>query len=114
MEANMIPLSFNEIQLLVAAAVFVLGFLLILIGALVMVTRSYSREVRTLAAHTARLGQKGIAQDVTGLVNSATELVASINGLVKTASGIGLFLITLGIAMMAAAYWIIQQIPWTV
>ena len=110
----MIPLSFNDIQLLIAAAVFVLGFLLILIGALVMVSRSYSREVRTLAAHTARLGQKGIAQDVTGLVNSATELVASINSLVKTASGIGLFLITLGVAMMAAAYWIIQQIPWTI
>lgn len=109
----MIPLSFNDIQLLIAAAVFVLGFLLILIGALVMVSRSYSREVRTLAAHTARLGQKGIAQDVTGLVKSATELVASINSLVKTASGIGLFLITLGVAMMAAAYWIIQQIPWT-
>ena len=53
----MIPLSFNDIQLLIAAAVFVLGFLLILIGALVMVSRSYSREVRTLAAHTARLGQ---------------------------------------------------------
>jgi uncharacterized membrane protein len=110
----MIPLSFNDIQLLIAAAVFVLGFLLILIGALVMVSRSYSREVRTLAAHTARLGQKGIAQDVTGLVKSATELVASINSLVKTASGIGLFLITLGVAMMAAAYWIIQQIPWTI
>jgi uncharacterized membrane protein len=110
----MIPLSFNDIQLLIAAAVFVLGFLLILIGALVMVSRSYSREVRTLAAHTARLGQKGIAQDVTGLVMSATELVASINSLVKTASGIGLFLITLGVAMMAAAYWIIQQIPWTI
>lgn len=110
----MIPLSFNDIQLLIAAAVFVLGFLLILIGALVMVSRSYSREVRTLAAHTARLGQKGLAQDITGLVKSATELVASINGLVKTASGIGLFLITLGIAMLAAAYWIIQQIPWTV
>ncbi len=110
----MIPLSFNDIQLLIAAAIFVLGFLLILIGALVMVSRSYSREVRTLAAHTARLGQKGIAQDVTGLVNSATELVASINGLVKTASGIGLFLITLGTAMLTAAYWIIQQIPWTI
>jgi uncharacterized membrane protein len=110
----MIPLSFNDIQLLIAAAVFVLGFLLILIGALVMVSRSYSREVRTLAAHTARLGQKGIAQDVTGLVKSATELVASINSLVKTASGIGLFLITLGVAMMGAAYWIIQQIPWTI
>jgi hypothetical protein len=110
----MIPLSFTDIQLLIAAAVFVLGFLLILIGALVMVSRSYSREVRTLAAHTARLGQKGIAQDVTGLVNSATELVASINGLVKTASGIGIFLITLGIAMLVASYWIIQQIAWPI
>ena len=110
----MIPLTFNEIQLLIAAAIFVLGFLLILIGALVMVSRSYSREVRTLAAHTARLGHKGIAQDITGLVKSATELVASINSLVKTASGIGLFLITLGIALISAAYWIIQQIAWTV
>ncbi len=110
----MIPLSFNDIQLIIAASIFVLGFLLILIGALVMVSRSYSREVRTLAAHTARLGQKGIAQDITGLVNSATELVASINALVRTASGIGLFLILLGITMLAAAYWIIQQIPWTI
>jgi len=109
----MIPLSFNDIQLLIAAAVFVLGFLLILIGSLVLVSRGYSREVRALAAHTARLGQKGLAQEVTGLVNSATELVASINGLVRTASGIGLFLITLGISMLVAAYWVIQQIAWT-
>jgi hypothetical protein len=110
----MIPLSFNDIQLLIAASIFVLGLLLILIGSLVMVSRGYSREVSALAAHTARLGQKGIAQDVTGLVNSATELVASITGLVRTASGIGIFLITLGIAMLVAAYWIIQQIPWTI
>ena len=110
----MIPLSFNDIQLLIAAAVFVLGFFLILIGSLVLVSRGYSREVRALAAHTARLGQKGLAEEVTGLVNSATELVASINSLVRTASGIGLFLITLGIAMLVAAYWVIQQIPWTI
>ena len=109
----MIPLSFNDIQLLIAAAVFVLGFLLILIGSLVLVSRGYSREVRALAAHTARLGQKGLAQEVTGLVNSATELVASINSLVRTASGIGIFLITLGISMLVAAYWVIQQIAWT-
>ena len=110
----MIPLSFNDIQLLIAAAVFVLGFFLILIGSLVLVSRGYSREVRALAAHTARLGQKGLAEEVTGLVNSATELVASINSLVRTASGIGLFLITLGIVMLVAAYWVIQQIPWTI
>ncbi|MEE9513198.1 MAG: hypothetical protein V3V46_03885, partial [Anaerolineales bacterium] len=85
----MIPLTFSDVQILIAASIFILGFLLVLIGALVLVSRGYSREVRALAAHTARLGQKGIAQEVTGLVNSATELVASLNSLVRTASGIG-------------------------
>lgn len=110
----MIPLSFTDIQILIAAAVFVLGFLLVLIGALVLISRGYSREIRKLTAHTARLGQKGLAQEVTGLVNGATELIASINQLVRTASGIGIFLVSLGIAMMSAGYWIIQQIDWVV
>jgi hypothetical protein len=110
----MIPLNFNDVQILIAAAVFVLGLILVLIGALVLISRGYSREIRALTAHTARLGQKGLAQEVTGLVNGATELVASINQLVRTASGIGIFLITLGIALMSAGYWIIQQINWAI
>jgi Trk-type K+ transport system membrane component len=114
LEAKMIPLSFTDIQIIIAAAVFVLGFLLVLIGALVLISRGYSREIRALTAHTARLGQKGLAQEVTGLVNGATELVASINQLVRTASGIGIFLISLGIAMMSSGYWIIQQIDWVI
>lgn len=110
----MIPLNFTDVQMVIAAAVFVLGFLLVLIGALVLTSRGYSREISALTAHTARLGQKGLAQEVTGLVNGATELVASINQLVRTASGIGIFLITLGIALMSAGYWIVQQIEWAV
>ncbi len=110
----MIPLTFGDVQILIAASIFILGFLLVLIGALVLVSRGYSREVRALAAHTARLGQKGIAQEVTGLVNSATELVASLNGLVRTASGIGILLISVGLGLMYAGYWIIQQINWAI
>ena len=110
----MIPLTFGDVQILIAASIFILGFLLVLIGALVLVSRGYSREVRALAAHTARLGQKGIAQEVTGLVNSATELVASLNGLVRTASGIGILLISVGLGLMYAGYWIIQQISWAI
>jgi hypothetical protein len=110
----MIPLTFGDILIIIAASVFILGFLLVLIGASVLVSRGYSREVRALAAHTARLGQKGIAQEVTGLVNSATELVASLNGLVRTASGIGVLLIAVGLGLLYAGYWIVMQINWTI
>ena len=110
----MIPVTFTDIQIIIAAAIFLLGFMCVLFGAIVLITRGYSREVRTLAAHTARLGQKGMAQEVTGLVTSASELVASLNQLVKTANGVGVFLIILGMAMMGSGYWIILQIEWTI
>ena len=110
----MIPFSMNDIQILISASVFIIGCMCVVMGAIVLVNRGCSREVRAIAANTAKLGQKGVASEVTGLVNSASELVASINQLVKTANGIGVFLILLGLGMMGAAYWVVQQIQWPV
>jgi len=106
----MIPFSVADMQIVIGAAVFVLGCMCVLLGAFVLVTRGYSRDIRALASHTARLGQKGMAEEITGLVRSATELVGALNHLVKTASGAGLFLITLGMGMIASAYWVVTQI----
>jgi hypothetical protein len=114
MEANMIPLSYNDVQILISASVFIIGCMCVVMGAIVLVNRGYSREVRAIAANTAKLGQKGVASEVTGLVNSASELAATINQLVKTANGIGVFLIMLGLTMIGAAYWVVQQIQWPV
>ena len=108
----MIPLSFKDLQIVVAAGVFLLGCMSTVIGVLILMTRSYSREMRTIAAHTARLGQKGMTHEISGLVQSAAELTASINQLVRTANGIGVFLISLGMVLIAASYWLIQQIDW--
>lgn len=108
----MIPLSGRDLQILMAAAIFVMGSLCMLMGILLLITRGYSREVKTLASQTAKLGQKGLAEEISGLVTSASDLVASINGLVRTASGVGIFLISLGVVMMAASYWVIQQLQW--
>lgn len=110
----MIPLSLPEIQILIAASVFLMGFLCISLGIFVLMTRGYSREVKSLTSHTAALGKKGIAQDVTGLVQSASELVAAINQLVRTASGVGVFLITLGLLMIGGSYWVVLQIEWSI
>lgn len=107
----MIPLTLRDMQIVIAGSVFLLGFLCIMMGAFVLISRGYSREVRALAAHTARLAQKGVAQEVSGLVTSASQLVGAINELVRTASGIGVFLISLGLVMIVSSYWVIQQIP---
>jgi len=104
----MIPFTVIDMQIVIGSAVFVLGCMCVLLGIFVLVTRGYSRDIRALASHTARLGQKGMAEEITGLVRSATELVGALSGLVKTASGAGLFLITLG--MVASAYWVVTQI----
>ena len=106
----MIPLSTIDMQMIIGATVFILGCMCVLLGILMLVSRGYSKEIRALATYSARLGRKGMAEEVTGLVNSASELVGALNSLVKTASGAGLFLVILGIGMIAASYWVVDQI----
>jgi hypothetical protein len=108
----MIPFTMRDMQILIAGSVFVLGCMCVLLGAYVLISRGYSKEVRALAAHTARLGQKGLAEEVSGLVNSASTLVAALNDLVRSANGVGLFLTSLGLMMIGAAYWVVTVIHW--
>ena len=108
----MIPLDFSDFQIVIAVAMFIMGCMCILLGAFVLIGRGHSSEVKLLAAHTARLAQKGMAEEVSGLVNSASALVASLNDLVRTSNGTGVFLLTLGLMMIGASYWILTQVDW--
>jgi len=106
----MIPLSTFDMQMIIATTAFILGCMCVLLGIFVLVSRGFSKEIRALATNSARLGRKGMAEEVTGLVNSASELVGALNSLVKTASGAGLFLILMGVGMIAASYWVVDQV----
>lgn len=110
----MIPLTLNDMQILIAASVFIMGCVCVILGAFVLISRGYSSEVRTLAAHSARLGRKGISEELASLVNGASDLVASINQLVRTATGVGVFLVSLGMVFLVASYWVLQQIEWVI
>jgi hypothetical protein len=67
-------------------------------------------EVRQIAEQTARLAQKGIAEEIAGLVGNASTLVESLNQLVRTAAGVGVLLMIIGLMLMAAAYGLVLQI----
>lgn len=95
---------------LIVGMLFLLGVLTFIAGILILVFRTTSNDVKVIANQTARLAQKGLAEEVAGLVGNATNLVDAINQLVRTTRGVGIFLTTLGLLMMGAACWVAVQI----
>jgi len=89
---------------------FLLGMLTFIGGILILAFRTSGTDIQTLAAQTARLAQKGLAEEVAGLVGNASDLVDAMNQLVRTTRGIGIFLVVTGILMMGIASWLAIQL----
>lgn len=82
--------------LVMDAALFVLGVVMVMIGIAILAKKAFGNEVQALAATTSKLAQKGIADDIAGLVGNASALMNALQEMVKTAGGIGMFLILFG------------------
>ena len=107
---NTLNLNMFDLKQLMVIGLFLLGAITLLIGILLLVTRSAGKEVRALATQTAQLAKKGIAEDVAGLVGNASNLLSATNDLVRTSAGIGVFLAILGFLLMTAATWLVLKI----
>jgi hypothetical protein len=94
----------------IIAMLFLLGMITFTAGVLILAFRASSTDVKTLAAQTARLAQKGLAEEVAGLVGNASDLVDAMNQLVRTTRGVGIFLTAMGMFMMGVACWLAIQI----
>jgi hypothetical protein len=99
------PLHFVYV---VALSLALLGLVCTATGVLLLVTRASGRSVQTIANQAARLGQKGLSEDIAGLVGNASSLVDALNQLVRTSAGIGIFLVVFGFIMLVAAYLMIK------
>jgi len=107
---NTLNINIFDLKLLIVIGLFLLGAITLLIGILLLVTRSAGKEVRALATQTAQLAKKGIAEDVAGLVGNASNLLSATNDLVRTSAGIGVFLAILGFLLMTGATWLVLKI----
>ena len=93
-----------------AVGFFLTGIASFAIGLTILVTRSGGKDINTLATQSAMLAKKGIAEEVAGLVGNIQVLLGTLNEMVRTATGIGGFLIILGVLMMGVGYWITRLI----
>lgn len=99
--------NFHEIQQLMAGGIFLLGFGTFCTGVLILIAGSWWRDLKTLTAQTSRIAQKGLAEEISGLVGNATALLSSINEMVHTTTGIGVFLTITGFLMMCITFWLV-------
>lgn len=97
----------EQLRIVMVVLLFISGLMAFFPGIFILLTRSASREVRALTTQTTLLAQKGLSEEVAGLVGNASSLVSAISDLIKTNAGIGVFLTTIGVSLMGLACYLI-------
>jgi hypothetical protein len=101
-------ISAEDVRLLMGLIFFPAGLLAIVTGLVMLVAHPYRDEAKTLAAQSARLGQKGVGDNITVAAQSATALIDAVNNLIRTSSGNALIVIAVGVLFEIAAYLILM------
>jgi uncharacterized membrane protein len=83
-----------------ASGLFLIGLITFATGVAVLVIRSIGQDTRAINKSIAQITQKGITDDVSGLVGNASALMSATSDLIQTTKGIGVFLIISGSVFM--------------
>lgn len=98
----------EHMQIVIALALFCFGMVFLIAGLWKLLAREFMPSARVLAIQSARIGQKGLTEDISRVVDAAARLSESVNELIRTSAGVGVFLIIVGIAFLGAAYLIVR------
>jgi hypothetical protein len=83
-----------------ASGLFLIGLITFATGVAILVIRSIGKETRAVSKTILHITEKGIADDLSGLVDNASTLMAATSNLIQTTKGIGVFLIISGSIFM--------------
>jgi len=103
-------LNSSEILKVIVVALFAMGIISLAAGIFILFKNVLGEELKIIASQTVKLAQKGLAEEVAGLVGNASSLLNALNQLIKTTSGIGVFLTLIGIILMVVAYYLTLRI----
>jgi hypothetical protein len=103
-------LNTSEILKIIVVALFAMGAISLALGIFILFKKVMGDEIKMIAAQTAKLAQKGLAEEVAGLVGNASSLLDALNQLVRTATGVGVFLTLIGFILMVVSYYLALRI----
>jgi hypothetical protein len=110
LEGMMFSMTVNDFLLTMATVLLIAGVILIGVGVFILIRKLTGKELQTIADQTTKLAQKGLSDDISGLVGNARSLIEALNDMVKTTTGIGLLIIIFGFALIGAAYALVSKI----
>lgn len=100
-------------QIVMASVLFGLGLIVMIISIVILTRQAFRKDIQTIANQTTQLAEKGIAENLSGLVGNASSLINALHELAKTNTGIGIFLVFLGIILLTTAYFISRNLGFT-
>jgi hypothetical protein len=100
----------NELQLFMLIGTFLLGSITFLLGLAILMYGAWGKDLRTIADQTTRLAQKGIAEEIAGLVGNASTLMTTLNDVMRTSNGIGFYLTVIGGVLMLLSSLVLMKI----
>ncbi len=100
-------LDFSAVMALV---LFALGLIVLIISIIILTRQAVGRDIKTITKQTTILAEKGITENIAGLVGNASSLINALNDLSKSNAGIGVFLVFLAIALLTTAYFIARNL----
>jgi hypothetical protein len=106
----MLAMSVKDFVLTLALVVLGLGLLTFILGVIIILVKVMGKATTTIAEETTKLAQKGITEEVAGLVGNASTMLDSLKDFVRTAAGMGIFLVLIGILLMAGSFVLITQV----
>lgn len=99
-----------EFQITMATILFLLGLIVLAISIFILTRQAIGKDIQTIAKQTTKLAEKGITENIAGLVGNASALINALHDLSKSNTGIGVFLVFLGIALLTTAYFISRNL----
>ncbi|MBR6088359.1 MAG: hypothetical protein IKP86_00400 [Anaerolineaceae bacterium] len=99
-----------NIVTLSAALLVLIGFISLILGLIVLTKKALSKDIEEVTEEAAKLAKKGLLTDVGNSLQSASFLVKEMTELIKTARGIGLTLIIIGIVLLAGGLALYKSI----
>ncbi len=106
----MFSMSVSDFLMTMALVLLVSGVVILGIGVYTLIKKVLGKELNTIADQTAKIAQKGVTDEISGLVGNARALIEVLNEMVKTTTGIGVFLVILGAVLLVGAYFLVTHI----
>jgi len=99
-----------DFQITMATVLFLLGLIVMGISIFILTRQAVGKDIQTIATQTTKLAEKGITENIAGLVGNASALINALHDLSKSNTGIGIFMVFLGIALLTTAYFISRNL----